>query len=37
MGKQEFEASTAAGGAHHHLAQMAGEWEGVTQVWFDPA
>lgn len=35
MGKQAFEASLA-GGAHQRLARMAGEWEGMTQVWFEP-
>lgn len=35
MGKEAFETSLAAG-LHHRLAQMAGEWEGTTQVWFDP-
>lgn len=36
MGKQEFAASRAEGGAHHRLARMAGDWEGTTRVWFDP-
>ena len=35
MGKAEFEASLASG-AHAALARMAGQWEGRTQVWFDP-
>lgn len=35
MGKQELEVSRAKGGAHHHLAEMAGDWEGVTRVWFE--
>ena len=35
MGKAEFEASLASG-AHAALARMAGEWEGRTQVWFEP-
>lgn len=34
MGKQAFEASAAAGGAHHRLSRMAGEWSGKTRVWF---
>ncbi len=36
MGKQAFETSLADG-IHHRLAQMVGEWEGMTQVWFDPS
>ncbi|MEO6365787.1 MAG: DUF1579 domain-containing protein [Luteimonas sp.] len=36
MGTQDFEASLE-GGMHQRLARMAGEWEGVTQVWFDPS
>lgn len=36
MGNQAFEASLQDG-MHHRIAQMVGEWEGVTQVWFDPS
>ncbi|MFC3549690.1 DUF1579 domain-containing protein [Lysobacter cavernae] len=36
MGKKEFEASLAEGGAHHRLAQMAGEWAGTFRLWFQP-
>lgn len=36
MGKQQFAASLAAGGAHHRLVRMAGEWQGTTKVWFGP-
>lgn len=35
MGNQEFKASLAEGGAHHRLARMAGEWEGVFKLWFE--
>lgn len=35
MGKAEFEQSLHSGG-HQVLARMAGEWEGRTQVWFEP-
>lgn len=35
MGKAEFETSLQSGG-HAALARMAGEWEGRTQVWFEP-
>jgi hypothetical protein len=34
--EDKFEQSTAVGGAHHLLAQLVGEWEGVTRTWFDP-
>lgn len=36
MGQRAFEASLADG-MHQRLAQMAGQWEGMTQVWFDPS
>ncbi len=36
MSKQAFQASLTDG-AHANLARMVGEWEGVTQVWFDPS
>lgn len=36
MGKAEFEASLREGG-HAALSRMAGEWQGTTRVWFDPA
>lgn len=35
MGRSEFDSSLASGG-HAELARMAGEWEGRTQVWFEP-
>lgn len=35
MGKEAFEASLA-NGAHHRLAQMAGDWEGTFRLWFQP-
>ena len=34
MGKKEFQASLAEGGAHHRLMRMAGEWEGTFKLWF---
>ncbi|MGH8758198.1 MAG: DUF1579 domain-containing protein [Burkholderiales bacterium] len=37
MSRNAFEASTAEGGTHRRLAQLAGEWQGTTRVWFDPA
>jgi len=37
MSGTTFDISNAEGGAHHRLGQMAGQWEGITQVWFDPA
>ena len=33
---QTFEQSQAPGGAHALLAQLVGEWEGVTRTWFEP-
>ncbi len=33
---KDFEASRSAGGVHHRLAQMAGEWEGPFRIWFEP-
>lgn len=35
MGRQAFEASKT-GGAHQHLAAMAGDWEGSFKLWFEP-
>lgn len=36
MGSSAFEASQAPGGHHHALARLAGEWVGVSRVWFEP-
>ncbi len=36
MNDDKLKQSQAAGGAHHKLAQLAGEWEGVTRTWFEP-
>lgn len=32
----KFETSTAEGGVHHWLAQLAGEWTGTNTTWFKP-
>lgn len=29
-------AASLASGAHHELSRLAGEWEGMTRVWFEP-
>ncbi len=36
MSKQVF-AESLVDGLHARLARMAGDWEGMTQVWFDPS
>ncbi|WP_225412733.1 DUF1579 domain-containing protein [Stigmatella hybrida] len=36
MAKRSFEESQAEGGAHHRLAQLAGQYEGTTRLWFEP-
>jgi hypothetical protein len=35
MSKEAFERSAAAGGVHHRLAAMAGDWEGRFRLWFE--
>jgi hypothetical protein len=36
MTTDPFEQSKAPGGAHHLLASLVGEWQGVTRTWFEP-
>lgn len=36
MSDNRFEQSRAAGGAHHLLGQMVGNWAGITRTWFEP-
>lgn len=36
MSKEAFQRSAAPGGVHHHLAAMAGDWEGRFRLWFEP-
>lgn len=35
MSKETFETSKTSG-SHHHLAQLAGTWEGMTKTFFEP-
>lgn len=36
MSDDKLKQSQAPGGAHYKLAQLVGEWEGVTRTWFEP-
>lgn len=36
MSDDKLKQSQAAGGAHNKLAQLVGEWDGVTRTWFEP-
>jgi hypothetical protein len=36
MSRQALQESLAAGGRHHALQRLAGEWEGTARVWFEP-
>lgn len=37
MAESPFEQSRSAGGAHHWLRSLVGDWSGTTRTWFDPA
>lgn len=36
MGVQNLETSQSAGGPHHRLARMDGQWSGRYSLWFEP-
>ena len=36
MDSDKFSESRQPGGRHYGLAQLAGNWEGMTRVWFEP-